>query len=97
MPVSEWSDQEEVFARMLRLARVNQPIVIHLRGVKHDRYGLDVNGACLMLVDMHPPEVMRTTLQNARTLVYIVYICICAFGAVFSYNCGTVSRLQDLA
>ena len=51
LPVSEWSDQEEVFARMLRLARVNQPIVIHLRGVKHDRYGLDVNGACLMLME----------------------------------------------
>ena len=49
-PADEWVPQEEVFVEMLRLARVDQPIVIHLRGVTGDRYGLDVTGACLLLM-----------------------------------------------
>ena len=51
IPVDEWPAQDEVFVKMLRLARVDQPIVLHLRGVKGDRYGLDVTGACLLLME----------------------------------------------
>ena len=51
IPVDEWAPQEKVFVKMLRIARVDQPIVIHLREVAGDRYGLDVTGACLLLME----------------------------------------------
>ena len=38
IPPTEWCEQEEVFARMLRLAKPHQPLVLHLRGPAGDVY-----------------------------------------------------------
>ncbi|KAK3107216.1 hypothetical protein FSP39_009701 [Pinctada imbricata] len=51
VPVSEWSHQEDVFRRMLQLARVDQPLVVHLRGPIGDEYGSDVHCRCVTMME----------------------------------------------
>ena len=51
IPPSKWIRQDEVFKRMLNLARPNQPLILHLRGPKGDNYGLDVNARCRDLME----------------------------------------------
>ena len=47
---SQWCRQEEVFVRLLKLCRIEKPLVLHLRGTKGDLYSSDVHGRCLMLI-----------------------------------------------
>ena len=51
VPESKWIKQEDAFRRMLRLARVHQPLILHLRGPPEDVYGSDVNALCMMLME----------------------------------------------
>ncbi|XP_062566611.1 uncharacterized metal-dependent hydrolase YabD-like [Saccostrea cucullata] len=54
---SQWCRQEEVFVRLLKLTKVEQPLVLHLRGPRGDTYSSDVHGRCLMLMeDICDPE-----------------------------------------
>ncbi|KAK3099897.1 hypothetical protein FSP39_011426 [Pinctada imbricata] len=50
VPASRWSRQDEVFKRMLNLARADQPLILHLRGTQGDTYGVDVHARCLQLI-----------------------------------------------
>ncbi|KAK3093350.1 hypothetical protein FSP39_014347 [Pinctada imbricata] len=50
VPASRWSRQDEVFKRMLNLARADQPLILHLRGPQGDAYGVDVHARCLQLM-----------------------------------------------
>jgi TatD DNase family protein len=50
---TEWCAQEEVFSRMLRLAKPYQPLVLHLRGPAGDVYGSDVHCHCMMLMELY--------------------------------------------
>ncbi|XP_033729021.1 putative deoxyribonuclease TATDN2 [Pecten maximus] len=51
IPISRWSRQEEVFVKLLRMARPDQPLVLHLRGVKGDSHGTDVYRSALGMVE----------------------------------------------
>ncbi|XP_033761489.1 uncharacterized metal-dependent hydrolase YabD-like [Pecten maximus] len=51
IPVVKWRRQGEVFAKLLRMARPAQPLVLHLRGVKEDGYGTDVYRSALVMVE----------------------------------------------
>ena len=48
---SQWCRQEEVFVRLLKLCRIEQPLVLHLSGTKGDLYSSDVHGRCLLLME----------------------------------------------
>ena len=48
-----WEKQEEVFLKMLRLVKVGQPLILHLRGAREDLYGSDVNARCQVLLEEH--------------------------------------------
>ena len=48
-----WHKQEEVFLRILKLVKANQPLVIHLRGTREDAHGSDVNARCQILMEEH--------------------------------------------
>ncbi|XP_078320250.1 LOW QUALITY PROTEIN: 3'-5' RNA nuclease TATDN2-like [Crassostrea virginica] len=48
---SKWCRQEEVFVRLLKLLRIEQPPVLHFRGTKGDLYSSDVHGRYLMLME----------------------------------------------
>ncbi|XP_062612696.1 uncharacterized protein LOC134274418 [Saccostrea cucullata] len=50
---SEWSQQEEVFVKILSLAKPCKPLVLHLRGPVGDEYGSDVNARCIMLMERY--------------------------------------------
>lgn len=51
IPASKWLPQDEVFKRMLNLARPHQPLILHLRGPQGDNYGLDVHSRCRELME----------------------------------------------
>ncbi|KAK3107217.1 hypothetical protein FSP39_009706 [Pinctada imbricata] len=61
IPVSKWSRQDEVFKRMLHLARADQPLVLHLRGPNGDMYGQDVHARCreLMEIICNPSQMIH--------------------------------------
>ena len=81
---SQWCRQEEVFVRLLKLCRIEQPLVLHLRGTKGDLYSSDVHGRCLMLMEdvcdplqkihvhcfMGRSDVMRTWLRKFPDATY---------------------------
>ena len=52
IPMAKWSRQDEVFKRMLQIAKIDQPLVIHLRGTKGDESGIDIHGRCLMMMEV---------------------------------------------
>ena len=50
VPLDRWRTQEKVLVRVLSLAKVSRPIVLHLRGPPTDRYGLGVSARCMQLL-----------------------------------------------
>ncbi|XP_069134300.1 uncharacterized protein [Argopecten irradians] len=51
IPIAKCRRQTEVFAKLLKMARPTQPIVLHLRGVKGDVHGTDIYRAALTMVE----------------------------------------------
>uniref|UniRef100_K1Q6T5 Putative deoxyribonuclease TATDN2 n=2 Tax=Magallana TaxID=2171616 RepID=K1Q6T5_MAGGI len=63
VPPSEWTQQEDVFIKLLKLAKPCIPIVLHLRGPAGDKYGSDVIARCMMLMEVHCRNAQRIHLH----------------------------------
>ena len=59
VPVSEWRKQQVVLERVLGYALPDQCLVLHLRGTREDKYGLDVH-ARLRILDPVLTNVKRS-------------------------------------
>lgn len=63
VPPSEWTQQEDVFIKLLKLAKPCIPIVLYLRGPAGDKYGSDVIARCMMLMEVHCRNAQRIHLH----------------------------------
>ncbi|KAK3097557.1 hypothetical protein FSP39_010773 [Pinctada imbricata] len=72
VPVSKWSKQEQVFRRMLSLAKVDQPLILHLHGVEADEYGSDVHSLCLIMMEQLCQREQKVHIHNFTGKEFIV-------------------------
>jgi TatD DNase family protein len=46
IPANHWPRQDEVFKKIIKIAKADRPIILHLRGPIGDVYGTDVSSRC---------------------------------------------------
>ena len=51
VPAAVWRRQEAILDKVLGCATPNQCLVLHLRGSRDDKYGIDVHARCLRILD----------------------------------------------
>ena len=83
-----------MFVRLLKLSRIEQPLMLHLRGTKGDLNSSDVHGRCLMIMEdvcdplqeihvhcfMGRSDVVRTWLRKFPDTYLGVTVAVLAFG-----------------
>ena len=91
---SQWCRQEEVFVRLLKLCRIEQPLVLHLRCTKGDLYSSDVHGRCLLLMEDVCDPLQKIHVHCFMGRSDVVNTWLRKFPNTYFYSCGPSLRSE---
>ena len=104
VPVEKWSDQDDVLRQMLKLAKVEQPLIVHVEGPEGDKFGTDVHCRCILMMEKECDSQQQVHVHNFKSTAEIVEIWLRKFpntyfsvtGAVLNFNSLQIAGLEAI-